>query len=399
MTTRRWVLAAALVALTPAAPLTALAAHTNFDEAVAAARAENKLLLVDFWTDWCGPCKTFNKDSVEDPGTREAVARFVIVKIDAEKGEGIELAKRFTVRNYPTYVVLNTDEEVTARWFGYERNMFIEEADRAIADPTTIDEKRARYEADPNLQDALTLSTYHNTRQEPAEALAYMHAAAKMDPETSYSYDILDATYLGFRHGKVEPGQVVEAAEDAFADERMEALELLYAASMMYGVQKRSENPGLAEPYFATAFERTADSTEEDVVARREKMGPDHALLVEKDEAKAIRLKKAQLPDGWVQDPNQLNGFAWWCFESNVNLEEARELALEAVSLAEPGSERGNILDTLAEICNATGNCGDALAYINQAIEENPGREYFRKQQKRFAALVAEQEYEKKGGM
>jgi tetratricopeptide (TPR) repeat protein len=80
---------------------------------------------------------------------------------------------------------------------------------------------------------------------------------------------------------------------------------------------------------------------------------------------------------------------AWWCFENAVKLDEAEELARRGVKLAEAPGDKANILDTLAEICNARGNCPEAVVYMRQAVELNPEREYFKKQLERFEALAA----------
>ena len=67
-----------------------------------------------------------------------------------------------------------------------------------------------------------------------------------------------------------------------------------------------------------------------------------------------------------------------------ARLEEAQQLALKGVELAEPGKARAQILDTAAEICNALGNCDEAIALIKKAIEDEPTSEYYAEQLTRF---------------
>ena len=86
--------------------------HLSLSEGVAAAKAEGKLVFVDFFTTWCGPCNMMTQDIFPQEEVGDYFnENFVCLKIDAEKGEGIELAKRFERTGYPTFVVLNTDGE------------------------------------------------------------------------------------------------------------------------------------------------------------------------------------------------------------------------------------------------------------------------------------------------
>ena len=113
------------------------------------------------------------------------------------------------------------------------------------------------------------------------------------------------------------------------------------------------------------------------------------AILVEKDGPKAVRLKRDLMPEGWKDDVSQLNSFAWWCFQNNVNLEEAEVLGRRGIELASPGPDRASILDTVAEVCNARGNCDDAVELIEKAIEDHPEKEFYRKQLARFQEIRA----------
>jgi tetratricopeptide (TPR) repeat protein len=117
----------------------------------------------------------------------------------------------------------------------------------------------------------------------------------------------------------------------------------------------------------------------------------DYTLYVEKDIEAAVAMYKDRLPPGWQENPSALNGFAWWCFEKRIHLDEAEAMARKGVDLAQKDEMRAMILDTLAEICNARGSHRDALSYIEQAIEADPKRPHYRKQRERFQRELAEQ--------
>jgi len=80
----------------------------SWNEALAKAKAENKLIFVDIYTSWCGPCKLMAKDIFPLRSVGEKFNKnFINYKIDAEKGEGIMVAKTYKVNAYPTYLFVN----------------------------------------------------------------------------------------------------------------------------------------------------------------------------------------------------------------------------------------------------------------------------------------------------
>ena len=91
----------------------------SFDEALAAAKAENKLVFVDCYTTWCGPCKLMAERILPLPEVGDYLnARFVCLQIDMEKGEGPELAKEYGVDAFPTFLVVNPDGTLKNRVVG-----------------------------------------------------------------------------------------------------------------------------------------------------------------------------------------------------------------------------------------------------------------------------------------
>ena len=89
--------------------------HKPWAELVAKAKAENKLIFIDFYTQWCGPCLNMAQTVFTLPVVGAFYnEHFICAKIDAEHGEGVELARKYGVRSYPTYIFVdpNTEEAV-----------------------------------------------------------------------------------------------------------------------------------------------------------------------------------------------------------------------------------------------------------------------------------------------
>lgn len=92
----------------------------TWDEALAQAKKENKLIFLDVYATWCGPCKKLSALTFPDPEVGNYYNnRFINVKVDGEKGEGLTLRQRYGVRGYPTLLFINHKGEVVHRTAGF----------------------------------------------------------------------------------------------------------------------------------------------------------------------------------------------------------------------------------------------------------------------------------------
>lgn len=86
---------------------------------LAEAKQENKLIFMDAYAVWCGPCKWMTKNVFSVPEVGQLFNRnFINAYIDMEKGEGIALRKQYNIRFYPTYLFINGDGEVVHKVVG-----------------------------------------------------------------------------------------------------------------------------------------------------------------------------------------------------------------------------------------------------------------------------------------
>ena len=91
----------------------------TFNEILALAKKEGKPVFMDCYTEWCGPCKMMaNKEFPKKEAGDYFNKKFVCFKMDMEKGEGPELAKRYDVNAYPTFLILDGDGNLTGRCVG-----------------------------------------------------------------------------------------------------------------------------------------------------------------------------------------------------------------------------------------------------------------------------------------
>lgn len=95
--------------------------HGTWDEAVALAHKKNKVIFVDAYTDWCGPCKMMTAQTFTDPQLGAFFnENFINVKLDMEKGEGPAFARTYGVNAYPTLLFIgSSDKQVVHRVLGF----------------------------------------------------------------------------------------------------------------------------------------------------------------------------------------------------------------------------------------------------------------------------------------
>lgn len=93
--------------------------NLSFEEALDQAKTEQKLLFVDCYTSWCGPCKMMANTILNQPELGKFMnEHFVCVKYDLEKGEGPALAQKYEVSVYPTFLLLQPDGRVQHKIIG-----------------------------------------------------------------------------------------------------------------------------------------------------------------------------------------------------------------------------------------------------------------------------------------
>ncbi|MVM38620.1 DUF255 domain-containing protein [Spirosoma sp. HMF3257] len=140
----------------------------SWKDVLAEAKRQNKPVFVDIYTSWCPPCKRMAKEAFPNPkvGTKFNV-HFINYQLDAEQGEGVQVAKQYAVASYPTALYMAPNGTLVHRAVGYSGiNGMIDQADHMLALPllrTTIAKGDRDYVS--GKRDPTFLKKYLLTRQ------------------------------------------------------------------------------------------------------------------------------------------------------------------------------------------------------------------------------------------
>lgn len=100
----------------------------TWEEALQIAKKENKLIFLDIYATWCGPCKQLKKNtfSSAEVGTFYN-ENFVNVALDGEQGEGKMLMQKYALRSFPSLLFIDGNGKVVGQTVGYHNpSQFLE---------------------------------------------------------------------------------------------------------------------------------------------------------------------------------------------------------------------------------------------------------------------------------
>ena len=91
----------------------------DYELAKRTAQQQQKLLIVDFYTTWCLPCKVLDKTIFKNDSIAGAISKnFVVLRYDAEKDSLYNLSLKYHICSYPTTVVLTAEGRLVNKMFG-----------------------------------------------------------------------------------------------------------------------------------------------------------------------------------------------------------------------------------------------------------------------------------------
>jgi len=93
--------------------------HGTLQQGLDEAAKRGVPVFIDAFTTWCGPCKMMSSTVFPDKEVGEYYnANFICMKIDMEKEEGPQIAAKYAVRSYPSFLFLKSNGDVVSRDVG-----------------------------------------------------------------------------------------------------------------------------------------------------------------------------------------------------------------------------------------------------------------------------------------
>ncbi len=147
-------------------------AGTTLEQASVKAKAENKLIFLDCYTTWCGPCKKMARDVFPQEKVGAFMnPKYINLQIDMEGEYGAPLAKKLQITAYPTFVIFNADAQEIGRFLGSsDADGFIKNVEEKSKDNSSSENQKRFENGDRDPQFLLAYLQSLNASYKSAEA-------------------------------------------------------------------------------------------------------------------------------------------------------------------------------------------------------------------------------------
>jgi len=348
----------------------------TYEAALSKAAEEDRLVFIDFWTDWCVWCKRLDADVFSQDTVAQAMSEIVCVSMDAESEAGAPVAKRFNVKAFPTLVLLNSDGSVRDMIAGYlPPEEFIAEIERIQADEGTISGLRRQVAAEPsNVAARFALATKLTDLGDTDGYAEQIAAIRKLDPE---------GNSVAMRTVRLQ--ELSDQVEAMAKEGKYAQLDDLLAF-----LGQEAARGGGAEADTGLLFDGYQLAWQIEEFHTRLAAADDSEQAVVDDYA---RRELAMARKAWEHVPEDYrsgfgNQLAWHAWERRDTIsDDYKGFALKvARGAAAAMKDNVNLLDTLACVLFMNGDREGALKQVHRCIELDPDNQAWTERLREFSA-------------
>lgn len=173
----------------------AIAWRKSLATAQAEAKQSHKLLMVDFYTSWCGYCKKLDAETYTDANVIKVSGQVVSVKTDAEH-EGQQLAMKYGVHGFPTILFLNENGGVEGMIDGFlPAADFVKSFNNTMKRHQDFLGAQSRYRKNNNdVKAAFDLEGFYASQGDAAQTVSMQKRVEQLDPKNAKG--LLARSYL-----------------------------------------------------------------------------------------------------------------------------------------------------------------------------------------------------------
>ena len=360
---------------------TASAAGIQFEtgtwaEILAKAKQQNKYVFVDAYTTWCGPCKWMDKNVFPTAEAGEYFNKnFVNAKIDMEKGEGLEIAKTYSVQAYPTYLYVDGDGNLVHRVVGsMETPKFIAASGNALNPDTQYGTLLRKFEAGERNPDFLFNAAHaaqsaFDSKKATEIGAAYLKTQSNLLEEKNVKFIsqfTSSATDPNFEF-KRKNASAFEASMGGKEQYNQRMYSIAYQGSYTELGVKRD----LTKEQAPELVKRSKEYFKKVLPEQEPKLSANFAINIYRIAKDWDNFAKSAIAyydnSSTVASSMELNAIAWTFYENIDNpeyLKKAIAYGLQSVKLSE---EYANT-DTVASLYTKVGDKKNARLYAEKAI-------------------------------
>tara|TARA_B100000902_G_scaffold7473_1_gene9593 strand:+ start:936 stop:1958 length:1023 start_codon:yes stop_codon:yes gene_type:complete len=305
------------------------------------ALSDDKIIMIDFYTDWCAPCKLLDSDTFTNEEVIQYIDNnFIPIKINAESEYGMPLYEKFKGTGYPMIIFLDKEKNEIDRFYGfYPPNDFILKLNNILSGDHTFPDLLTKYKLGDNSSSTIfELAKKYFSRGEYDDALQLYE---KVLENKDLSYNMFHETNYSIGMIKLKNNE----------SNNLEKYIRQYPESFLL----KQSIINLLMYYKFNFLEK-----------------------------KELDLYNKYI-DRFSNDPLFLNQYSWRMTELNINLDNALQKINLSLSLIEDDDKnQAMINDTKAEVYWKLGKVDKAIITINESISIDPDNQYYINQKEKF---------------
>ena len=261
------------------------------------------------------------------------------MKIDAEKGEGIDLAKQYGVRGFPTIIFANDKGVEIDRIIGYRPpESFLKDLKRIYSGKNTLPDLLEDFQQNPTKFNTLfKLAKKYESMNDPSSAKRMVNAILDAGTDSAGTAAFFSILYDA-RETKDPIPLIAYADKNPNSENSTVAL-----GEAMWFVRRAGENLDLEADLYVRIVNGMKDP-----------------------------------------NPSRLNGFSWRMSELEKNMDIALEKIIWAIDHVTDEEQKYMFLDTKAELLWKMGRVDEAISEIEKCITYKPEDTYYNEQLEKF---------------